>query len=250
MRAREDDNPPAKDHGSHTLRVWRGVVVGLFGDDVFVELGQRMQGVISRRQFADSPEIGDAFEFTLRGQEEGLWALALSEARPIATWESMEPGSLVHARVVRAAPGGLELKVGPLHAFMPKSHTGVARDEKPDVLVGKTLAGEVIEVDRERQRVLVSRKLVVQRERASEHQRAVGALKAGSLVQGRVTRIEAYGIFVAFGHGMEGFVHVSNLAHDRVEHPRELVKEGDVLDLCVLYVKKGGKRIGLGLKQM
>jgi len=250
MRAREDDNPPAKDHGSHTLRVWRGVVVGLFGDDVFVELGPRMQGVISRRQFAVAPEIGDAFEFTLRGQEEGLWALALSEARPIATWESMEPGSLVHARVVRAAPGGLELKVGPLHAFMPKSHTGVARDEKPDVLVGKTLACEVIEVDRERQRVLVSRKLVVQRERASEHQRAVGALKAGSLVQGRVTRIEAYGIFVAFGHGMEGFVHVSNLAHDRVEHPRELVKESDVLDLCVLYVKKGGKRIGLGLKQM
>ncbi len=249
MRAREDDNPPAKDHGSHTLRVWRGVVVGLFGDDVFVELGPRMQGVISRRQFADAPEIGDAFDFTLRGQEEGLWALALSEARPIATWESLEPGSLVHARVVRAAPGGLELKVGPLHAFMPKSHTGVARDEKPDVLVGKTLACEVIEVDRERQRVLVSRKLVVQRERASEHQRAVGALKAGSLVQGRVTRIEAYGIFVAFGHGMEGFVHVSNLAHDRVEHPREVVKEGDALDLCVLYVKKGGKRIGLGLKQ-
>jgi ribosomal protein S1 len=250
MRPRGEEDPPAKDHGPHTLRVWRGTVVGLFGDDVFVEFGPRMQGVISRRQFAAAPRAGDSFDFTLRGQEEGLWALALSESRPIATWESMEPGSVVHARAVRLAPGGLELKVGPLHAFMPKSHTGVTRDEKPDALVGKTLTCEVIEVDRERQRVLVSRKLVLQRERASEHQRAVGALKEGEVVQGRVTRIESYGIFVAFGHGMEGFVHVSNLSHDRVEHPSALVKEGDVLDLRVLYVKKGGKRIGLGLKQM
>jgi small subunit ribosomal protein S1 len=250
MRSRGDEDPPAKDHGPHTLCVWRGVVVGLFGDDVFVELGPRMQGVISRRHLAQAPEIGDAFDFTLRGQEEGLWALALSEQRPIATWESMEPGSLVHARVVRVAPGGLELKVGPLHAFMPKSHTGVARDEKPDGLVGKMLTCEVIEVDRERQRVLVSRKLVLQRERASEHQRAVGALKEGEVVQDRVTRIESYGAFVAFGHGMEGFVHVSNLSHERVEHPSALLKEGDGLDLRVLYVKKGGKRIGLGLKQM
>jgi ribosomal protein S1 len=225
-------------------------VVGLFGDDVFVELGPRMQGVISRRQFAAVPAIGDAFDFTLRGQEEGLWSLALSDARPIATWENLEQGSLVHARVVRRAPGGLELKIGPLHAFMPKSHTGVARDENPDVLVGKTLACEVIEVDRERQRVLVSRKLVLQRERESERQREVGALKEGEVVQGRVTRIESYGAFVAFGHGMEGLVHVSNLAHDRVEHPSDVVDLGDVLDLRVLHVKRGGKRIGLGLKQM
>jgi small subunit ribosomal protein S1 len=209
-----------------------------------------MQGVISRRQFEQPPGMGDAFDFTLRGQEEGLWALALSEARPIATWESMEPGSLVHARVIRLAPGGLELKIGPLHAFMPKSHTGVARDEKPDALVGKTLTCEVIEVDRERQRVLVSRKLVMQRERESEHQREVGALREGDVVQGRVTRIEPFGVFVAFGHGMEGFVHVSNLSHDRVEHPESVVKLADTLDLRVLYVKKGGKRIGLGLKQM
>jgi small subunit ribosomal protein S1 len=69
-------------------------------------------------------------------------------------------------------------------------------------------------------------------------------------VQGRVTRIEPFGVFVAFGHGMEGFVHVSNLSHDRVEDPGSMVKLGDTLDLRVLYVKKGGKRIGLGLKQM
>ncbi|MFN0241698.1 MAG: S1 RNA-binding domain-containing protein [Planctomycetota bacterium] len=239
-----------KDHGSHTLRVWRGTIVGTNGDDVFVELGPRMQGVISRRALGCEPRVGDEHEFTLRGQEEGLWVLARRAAKPLDTWESMEPGSLVHARLVRTAPGGLEAKIGPLHAFLPKSHTGLARDQSMDLLVGKTVTVEVLEVDRERQRAVVSRKLVAQRERDSEHLREVGALKPGDVVQGRVTRIEDYGVFVAFGHGLTGLVHVSNLAHERIEHPRDVVREGQVLPLKVLQIKDGGRKIALGRKQM
>lgn len=250
MNRRRSDNPAPKDHGPHTLRVCRGSVVGSYGDDVFVELGPRMQGVISRRQLPAEPRIGDEFDFTLRGQEQGLWVLALRESKVLDTWENMEPGSLVQAHVVRLAPGGLELKIGPLHAFMPKSQTGLPRDEEPLNLVGKNLAVEVLEVDRERQRVVVSRKVVVQRERESERQRQVGALKPGQIVHGRVTRLESYGVFVSFGRGLEGLVHVSNLSHERVEHPRELLHEGQVVDLKVLHVKGGGKRIALGLKQM
>ena len=239
-----------KDHGQHTLRVWKGIVVGSFGSDVFVELGPRMQGVIARRHFERAPQLGEEYEFTLHGQEEGLWALSLREEKSLDTWEHMEPASLVQARVVRLAPGGLELKIGPLHAFMPKSHTGVPRDETAQVLVGKILTVEVIEVDPERQRVVVSRKLVLQRERESVHQREIAGLKVGGTVQGRVTRIEDYGVFVCFGNGMEGLVHISNLSHERIEHPSELVKEGDSLELKVLWIKQGGKRIALGLKQM
>jgi ribosomal protein S1 len=230
--------------------VCRGAVVGTYGDDVFVELGPRMQGVISRRQLPAEPRIGDEFDFTLRGQEQGLWVLSLRESKVLHTWESMEAGSLVQAHVVRITPGGLELKIGPLHAFMPKSQTGIPRDEEPNALVGKNLAVEVLEVDRERQRVVVSRKVVVQRERESERQRLVGALKPGQVVQGRVTRLEQYGAFVSFGRGLEGLVHVSNLSHERVEHPSELLHEGQSVELKVLHVKGGGKRIALGLKQM
>src|SRR5690348_14085067 len=122
-----------KDHGAHTLKVWKGLIVGVYGDDVFVELGPRMQGVISVREFELLPRIGESYEFTLRGREDGLWALARRERESLATWEDMERGSLVHARAVHANPDGLELKIGPLHAFMPKSHTGLARDEKPDL---------------------------------------------------------------------------------------------------------------------
>lgn len=237
-------------HGSHTLKVWKGTIVGVYGRDAFVELGPRMQGVIDIRAFETKPAVGDAFEFTLRGQEEGLWALQLAQQKPLVSWEQMEAGSVVQAHVVRAAYGGLEVKIGPLHAFLPKSHTGLERSENPQVLVGKNFACEVIEVDAQRQRVVVSRKLVLQRERTSEHQRLVGALKPGDVVQGRVTRLEPYGAFVAFGKGLTGLVHVSNLSHERVEDAAQVVQLGQILDLRVLHIKQGGKRIGLGLKQM
>jgi small subunit ribosomal protein S1 len=252
MRPQRNDRPVESDHGPHTLRHWRGTVVGTFGDDVFVEIGPRMQGVISRRKFEDPPRVGDEFDFTLRGLEEGLWSLSLAVAqeKSLVTWEKMELGSLVHARAVRVAPGGLEMKIGPLHAFLPKSQTGLPRDQKPDALVGRQFTCEVIEVDPERQRVTISRKVVVQRERDNEHQRLVDQLKIGEVVQGRVTRIEEYGAFVSFGHNLEGLVHVSNLSHERIAHPSDVVQLGQILDLKVLHLKKGGKRIGLGLKQM
>ena len=155
--------PPDKHHGSHTLRIWRGTIVGICGHNVFVELGPRMQGVIARKHFRRPPLTGQSYEFTLHGQEEGLWALSLKEEEALETWQEMEEGSLVQARVVRLAPGGFEIKIGPLHAFMPKSHSGLARDERPEPLVGKNLTVEVLEVDAERQRAVVSRKLVLQR---------------------------------------------------------------------------------------
>jgi len=238
-----------RDHGAHTLKVWRGTVVGVYGDDVFVELGPRMQGVISLRQFEFVPRIGDIHDFTLRGREDGLWALALG-AESLASWEEMEPGSLVQARATGANPDGLELKIGPLHAFMPKSHTGLPREQKPSVLVGKTLTCEVIEVDRERQRVVVSRKLVQQRERDNERQREVGALRVGQLVHGRISRIEDFGAFLTFGHGVEGMIHVSNLAYERPRHPADVVHIGEAMSAKVLAIRDSGKRVSLGLKQL
>ncbi|MBK7642972.1 MAG: 30S ribosomal protein S1 [Planctomycetes bacterium] len=250
MDPRRGSAPSDKHHGPHTLRIWRGTIVDSFGHDVFVELGPRMQGVIARRHFRKPPLPGQKYDFTLHGQEEGLWALSLKEEDTLETWEEMEEGSLVQARVVRLAPGGFEIKVGPLHAFMPKSHSGLARDEKPEPLVGKNLTVEVIEVDVERQRVVVSRKLVMQRERDSQHQREIAGLRVGQRVNGRVSRVESYGVFVSFGHGLEGLVHVSDLDHARVEDPLELVQPGQTIECVVLSVKNGGRRIALGRKQL
>lgn len=235
-------------HGSHTLRVWEGVVVGVHADDVFVQLGPRMQGVISARAFEVRPEEGDHHRFTLRGKEESLWALALADERSLATWEDAEPGLVVTARVMRAVDGGLQLKVGPLHAFMPRSQTGLPRGKKVDPLVGKSLVVEVIEVDPERQRVIVSRRPVIERERKGS--RIASRVEAGQIVQGRVSRIEDFGAFVSFGRGHEGLIHVSNISHERVDHPSEVLEVGQAIEAKILHVRRGGKRIGLGLKQL
>ncbi|MEO6710023.1 MAG: S1 RNA-binding domain-containing protein [Planctomycetota bacterium] len=250
MRREPDSLSPAREHGSHTLKVYTGTVVGLHGSDVFVELGVRMQGVIALDHFAVAPRVGETFEFTLRGQEDGLWVLARREEEVLATWENLELGSWVQARAIRCAVGGLEMKIGPLHGFMPKSHTGLARDERPDSLVGKHFTCEVIEIEKERQRVVLSRKFVEQRERASPHQREIGSLRVGERVHGHVTRVEEYGVFVAFGNGLEGLVHVSNIAYARVGSPSEVLRVGQAIEASVLAIRAGGKRIALGLKQL
>jgi small subunit ribosomal protein S1 len=179
-----------------------------------------------------------------------LWALSRSDERPLVSWDRMESGSLVQARVTGENPGGLELKIGPLHAFMPRSQCGLPRGENPRALVGKTLTCEVIEVEGERQRVLVSRRALLERERHDERRREVHQLVVGQVVRGRVTRLEPYGAFVAFGAGLEGLVHVSNLSLDPVAHPREVLRVGQSVEVKVLSVRAEGRRIGLGLRQM
>lgn len=249
-RQRRSTDIPEGGHGEHTLRVWEGVIVGIDKDDVFVELGPRMQGVLSRRQFEDPPQPGEEYRFTVLGQEDGLWALARVEEGLLKSWRDMEVGSWVDARVTGRNPGGLELKIGPLHAFMPKSESGLGKEQSPSVLLGTELTVEVIEIDNERQRVLVSRKSVLRSRKESRDQHQAGALKVGQVVHGRVSRIEPYGAFVRFGNGLEGMIHISNLALDRIEHPSEVVKKGQSIEAKVLTIRRGGKRVGLGLKQM
>ena len=248
MRRREAR--PEKDHGAHTLKVWRGMVVGRNGDDVFVELGPRMQGVISVTAFDEAPEIGDCHDFTLHGQEDDLWVLSRRGEKSLRSWEDIEVGCLVAARVIHCRRDGLQLKIGPLHAFMPRSHTGVPRGGELERLSGKTLTCEVLEVDPERQRVLLSRRLVLQREREEAAGSDLGSLQPGQVVAGRVSRIEDYGAFVRFGRGREGLVHISNISAERISHPSDVLEVGQSVEARVLYIKRGGKRIALGLKQM
>lgn len=235
-------------HGPHTLKVQKGVVVGLHGDDVFVQLTARAQGVISVRKFASPPREGDEYEFTLRGREESLWALDLASAPTLESWEDMEPGCFVPARVMRMVDGGLQLKIGRLHAFLPKGQTGLPKGKPLTPLVGKQFTVEVLEVDPEHQRVIVSRKAVLSREK--EDQQSLDRLAVGQTVHGRIVRIEEYGVFVSLGRGREGLIHRSNLAHDVPEDLSTLAQIGESIEAKVLHVKHGGRRIGLGVKQL
>jgi ribosomal protein S1 len=230
----------------------RGTVTGLSGSDAIVELGPLMQGILPASEFEEpGPVVGKSYEFGLRGQEEdGLWRLSLSEFKALAAWDDIAVGARVEARVSGVNTGGLELRIGPIPAFMPASHVALERIEDLSGEIGKKLVCEVLEVDRERQRVLLSRRAVLAAEREASRSESLGSLAVGQVVTGKVTRVEPFGAFVAISPGVEGLLHVSNLAHGRTENAADVVQPGQELQVKILSIAEGGRRIGLGRKQL
>lgn len=227
-----------------------GTVAGVSGDDVIVELGPRMQGVCAITEFDGTPKIGDSHRFMLRGREDDLWILSLRGAKELEAWEQLEVGSHTKARVTGQNQGGLTLKIGSHEAFMPMSQVSTDRDLDVATLLGQTVVCEVLEIDRSRNRVLLSRRRIEERERLEALSAAVGALEPGTKVKGKVTRVEPFGAFVNIGNGVEGLVHVSQISRQRVEKVDEVLKVGQDVDAMVLELKDGGKRIALGMKQL
>ena len=219
----------------------------MHGDDVFVELGPRKEGVISKRAFTAPPKIGERHNFTLRGREESLWVLNLVEQQTLDQWEELEEDSLHSARVLKSTHDGYQVKLGPLYAYMPYSESGVRKSRNRSALIGRSIMVMVLAVDADKQRAVVSRKAVLrmQREGRDPH-----SIVPGQTVRGRVSRIEPYGAFIRFGRGREGLCHVSNISVERVTHPSDCLRVGEVVQARVLHVRAGGRRIGLGLKQM
>jgi len=246
----ESGRPPAKGGSAAASRLIKGVVVGVSGDDVIVELGPRAQGVIKRSEFEELPAVGAVFEFSMHGMEDGLHVLSRKEAKALAAWNELAVGARVEARVSGQNTGGLELRIGPIAAFMPASQVGLGREDNLAQYLNRTLECEVLEIDPGRKRVLVSRRKVLEVEREAARKDAVGSLQPGQVVQGKVARVEPFGAFVDIGGGVEGLLHVSNISRKRVENAAEAVKKGDTVRVMILDIKEGGKRIGLGMKQL
>ena len=240
---REEEPAPGGD------RLWKGVIAGISGDDVIVELGPRMQGVVSLAEFEETPQVGDIHRFAMRGREDDLYVLSMREAQEIAAWDETEVGSLVRARVTAQNQGGLELKIGEHEAFMPTSQVSLDRDADISSYIGQTLTCEVLEIDRGRRRCVISHRKFLEHERREAVEEHLGKLHTGMVVPGKVSRLESFGAFVDLGNGLEGMVHVSNLSRKRVAKPEDVVAKGQDVQVMVLEIKEGG-RISLGMKQL
>ncbi|MAB80613.1 MAG: hypothetical protein CMJ89_14770 [Planctomycetes bacterium] len=230
--------------------LYPAMVAGTSGSDVILELGPRVQGACPLAEFDAPPENGSRLRVALRGQEEGLWLFSIREARALTAWDDMEVGSLVKGTVIAVIKGGLELRIGPLRGFLPASQVALHHVEDLMQYGDQSLVCEVIELDRGKKRVVVSRRAVLEAERDQHREEAMGELAPGSVRRGKVARMESYGAFVDLGGGIEGLLHVSNLSHRRVEHPNEMLKIGQDVEVQILSVEEGGKRIGLGRKQL
>ncbi len=227
-----------------------GTIAGVTGDDVFVDLGPRMQGVISLKEFDERPQVGATFEFTLHGREDELWLLSRKEIVALAAWDEVEAGSLVKARISGQNTGGLEAKVGPMSAFLPASQVALRHEADLAQFIGQTLTCQVIEVDRDRKRILLSRRAVLEKEREEAVKESLGRLSAGQQIKGKVTRVESFGAFVELGGGIEGLVHVSNISRRRIEDAKSALAQGQEVQAVITEIKDGGKRIGLSMKAL
>ena len=241
---------PAAKSKSKPSNVRPGTIAGVTGDDVFVELGPRMQGVCSLKEFDEKPAVGATFEFTLHGREDELWILSRKEVLALAAWDEVEAGSLVKARISGQNTGGLEAKVGPMSAFLPASQVALRHEENLAQFIGQTLTCQVIEVDRDRKRILLSRRAILEKEREDAVKESLGRLSAGQQIKGKVTRVESFGGFVDLGGGIEGLVHVSQISRRRIEDAKSALAPGQEVQAVITEIKDGGKRIGLSMKAL
>ncbi len=233
----------------------RGRIVRVTPDDVFVELmglSGKNQGVVPLTQFERPPRLGSVMDFVVErlDEAEGLVHLSREGAVSRATWEQLQKGALVDARVVGTNKGGLEMEmVGGILAFMPASQIDLHHVEDLAQFVGQKLPGVVQEINRRHRRVILSRRLHLEQERERQREEAWQTLETGQLRDGVVRSLAEYGAFVDLG-GVDGLLHISDMSYSRVNRPEELLKVGQQVKVKILKIDADKKRISLGLKQV
>lgn len=227
----------------------RGRISGLAGRDVFVELGEREQGVISVQEFAEPPAIGQEFDFKLLDFQDELWTLSRAEARRMESYQSLSRGAWTKCTVKGHNSGGFEVEVGPLRGFLPFSQMDRAADN-PDERIGENFVVEVMDVDPAADRLVVSRRKVLDEERRKKREASLQTLVAGAMLRGTVEKIEPFGVFLRINEGVTGLLHISEWSHERVESLDGLVSEGQEVEVKVLEISDNGRRISLSRKAL
>lgn len=232
--------------------VRKGKVIAIHGDDIFVDVGGRSEGLLPADQFRDEPlpVVGDVIEVVIEkfDRNDGILRLSRDGAVQAATWETIQVGQLVEGRVTGHNKGGLELIVNGIDAFMPISQIDLARVEELAPYMNEKLECLISKVDHREGNLIVSRRDLMKRSQAELAEELWKTLHEGKVILGTVRTIMPYGAFVDIG-GCDGLLHIRDMAHSRVEKPEDIVHVGQKLEVKVLSVDKDEKRIGLGLKQ-
>lgn len=233
-----------------------GVIVGIHGKDVFVEVpGGRSQGVISLLQFDDKqPKVGDTVEFDIEGYDgaNGLLKLTMQgAAQTVTNWSSVARGMVVEAKVTGTNQNktGLLVEVNGIKGFLPVSQVDMYRTENVEALVGQKLKVEVIELNPEERNLVVSRRILLEREREQAKEKFWETVAEGQVLTGIVRSVKPFGAFVDLG-GADGLIPVSELSWNRVGDPSEIVSIGQKVDVKVHRLDFDTRKIGLSLKAL
>jgi small subunit ribosomal protein S1 len=241
--------------------VVRGKVVRVDKDEVLIDIGYKSEGVIPvselsiRRSVnpADEVQIGDEIDALVMTKEdaEGRLILSKKRARFEMAWkrieEAAESGEPVEGTVIEVVKGGLILDLG-VRGFLPASLVDIRRVQDLDEFMGQTLRCKVIELNRSRNNVVLSRRAVLEEERKEMRQAILDRLSPGDVVTGTISNIVDFGAFVDL-EGIDGLIHISELSWSHVNHPSELLEIGQEVQVKVLDIDRERQRISLGLKQ-
>ena len=239
-----------------------GKVVQVNDEEVLVHVGGKSEGRIPRNELglkadqtpADIVAVGDEIKvYVMRVEDsEGTVLLSKRRADQESAWEELEKiyeeKGIIEAEVTERVKGGLLIDVG-VRGFVPASHVDRHYVEDLEQYVGHTFRVRIIELDRARNNVVLSRKEVLEEEYERAKAETFENLQEGDIVDGVVRRLTDFGAFVDIGSGVEGLLHVSEMAYSRVDHPSSVLSEGDEIKVMVLRVDRERERISLGLKQ-
>ena len=237
-----------------------GIVVEVGSDFVVVNAGLKSEGSIPVEQFRNAEgvvdvKIGDAVDVALEAVEDGHGETKLSreKAKRAKAWEDLEKACednvTITGIISDKVKGGFTVDVETIRAFLPGSLVDVRPVRDTSYLEGKPLEFKIIKVDRKRNNVVVSRRAVVESENSVEREALLESLTEGADVKGLVKNLTDYGAFIDLG-GIDGLLHITDMAWRRVKHPSEVVNIGDEIDVRVLRFDKDRQRVSLGLKQM
>ncbi|HTO77275.1 MAG TPA: 30S ribosomal protein S1 [Thermoanaerobaculia bacterium] len=240
-------------------QIIRGRVIGITPSEVIVDIGYKSEGIIPVSEFTDfagkvTVKEGDAVDVLLERTEDqnGYVVLSKDKAEKMKVWDEVEKsyrsGTTVRGRVIDRIKGGLAVDIG-VKAFLPGSLVDVKPVKNLESLRGRDFDFKVISVDKKRGNIVLSRKAVVEVEQEAKKKETLQLLEEGRVLRGTVKNLTDYGAFVDLG-GLDGLLHVTDMSWGRVNHPSDLVKVGDEIDVVVLKFDRETERVSLGTKQL
>ena len=238
----------------------KGTVVAVNDDVVIISAGLKSEAVIPIEQFQNEKgevdvSVGDEFDVALDAVEDGFGETKLSREKAVRarTWteleKAFEDGEVVSGVINGRVKGGFTVEIDNVRAFLPGSLVDVRPVRDPAYLEGKSLEFKVIKLDQRRNNVVVSRRAVVEQEFSAEREQLLESLQEGNSVKGIVKNLTDYGAFVDLG-GIDGLLHITDMAWKRVKHPSEVVNVGEEIDVKILKFDRERQRVSLGIKQL
>ncbi|USN97897.1 MAG: 30S ribosomal protein S1 [Phycisphaeraceae bacterium] len=233
----------------------KGKIIGFSGDDVVVEVGLKSEGLIPKEEFQNLSElkVGDSIDVLLESMEGegGLISLSKRKADRQIAWQHIvdttKEGDPVEGTCMRKIKGGLLVDIG-VPVFLPASQVDVRRPGDVGDFIGRVVRAEILKIDEQRRNIVVSRRKLIEAERDAAKKKLLDKVNQGDLVVGTVKNIADFGAFVDLG-GIDGLLHITDMSWGRVNHPSEIVKIGEKIEVKILNIDYDREKIALGLKQ-